>query len=200
MLLDNLTKSTRSSKNVALVTLILIGVIAVYNWLVAPHRNYLLAAQKYESTVGNLAKKNHIIAKKVKNKTKELDRLQEKFRQAHARVFDSTEARRLFSDIPAFTQEAGCVVDSLEFLSGGLESKKKQPGKNSGINTQRAKLSVLGSYGGIAVLMNKLQERDEQVRIDSVTVKPIRRGSSRLKCDMTIAINVIQNKERGPDD
>jgi len=141
MLLDNLTKSTRSSKNVALVTLILIGVIAVYNWLVAPHRNYLLAAQKYESTAGNLAKKNQIIAKKVKNKTKELDRLQES-----------------------------------------------------------AKLSVLGSYGGIAVLMNKLQERDEQVRIDSVTVKPIRRGSSRLKCDMNIAINVIQNKERGPDD
>ncbi len=72
MLLDNLTKSTRSSKNVVLVTLILIGVIAVYNWLVVPHRNYLLAAQKYESAAGNLAKKNQIVAKKVKTRQRSL--------------------------------------------------------------------------------------------------------------------------------
>jgi len=200
MLLNNLTKSSRFSKNVVPVAFILIGIIAVYNWLVAPHRNYLLAAQKYESAADNLARKNQIIAKKVKNKTKELDRLQEKFQQSHARVFGSVEARRLFSDIPVFAQEMDCVVDALEFLSSDLESKKKQPGKNSGINTQRAKLSVVGCYGGITALMNKLQERLEQVQIESLNIKQIRQGSSRLKCDMTITINVIQNKERGPDD
>jgi len=53
-----------------LAALVLIGVIAVYNWLVVPHRNYLLAAQKYESAAGNLARKNRVIAKNMKVKTK----------------------------------------------------------------------------------------------------------------------------------
>jgi hypothetical protein len=105
-----------------------------------------------------------------------------------------------FSDIPAFSQEAGCIVDSLEFLSADPDSDGDRQGKNNRVTTQNAKLSVLGSYSSIVALMNKLQERLEQVRIDSVTVKPIRGGLSRLKCDMTIAVNVIQNKERGPDD
>ncbi len=200
MLLRNWKKSSRPSKNVMLAAIVMIGVIAVYNWLVAPHRNYLLAAQKYESAAGNLARKNRIIAKNMKVKTKVLDRLRKELMQTRDGLFDPAEARMFFSDIPAFSQEAGCIVDSLEFLSADPDSDVGRPVKNNRLTTQNAKLSVLGSYSSIVALMNKLQQRAEQVRIDSVTVKPIRRGSSRLKCDMTIAINVIQNKEREPDD
>ena len=56
MLLKRWTKKTCPPRNVFLASLVLIGAIAAYNWTVAPHRNYLLAARKYEVAADKLEK------------------------------------------------------------------------------------------------------------------------------------------------
>jgi len=61
MIPEHLTKSTRSAKNAMFAALVLIGAVAVYNRIVTPHRNYLMAAQQYESAVDHLDKKNQTI-------------------------------------------------------------------------------------------------------------------------------------------
>jgi hypothetical protein len=58
MLVDNLTKLSRSSRNAVSASLILIAALAMYNWIVAPRTNYLLAAQRYEFVIEKVVKIN----------------------------------------------------------------------------------------------------------------------------------------------
>ena len=68
MLFKGQTISIHFSRNVMLTSLVLIGTIAFYNWVVAPHRNYLLAAQRYASVTADLVKKNQIINIKIQGR------------------------------------------------------------------------------------------------------------------------------------
>lgn len=198
MLLKNWTKSTRSSRNVMLAALVLIGAITVYNWIVAPHANYLLAAQRHASVIGELAKKNRIINNNVAIKNKKLKELQEKFSQVHTALFDPIEAKEFFSDIQAVSEEANCVIQSLNFLQTDSALKAKRSKAGSYITVNRATLSVVGSYKNIIALMNKLQDRLRQVWIDSISIKSIRNNPDQLECDVIITVYAIQNEEMLP--
>ena len=72
MLPEHLTKSKRSAKTAMFAALVLIGAVAVYNRIVTPHRNYLMAAQQYESAVDHLERKNQTISQDLAVKRKEL--------------------------------------------------------------------------------------------------------------------------------
>ncbi len=195
MLSKEWTKSTRSSSNVVLAALALIGVIAVYNWIVAPHKNYLLAAQRYELATGNLAEKNQSIRSDVTGKKRELEKLQEQFKEIHTGLFDPIKARKFFSSIQVVSEETNCTVYLLEFSPNSSASNADKSEAISYVTVQRAILSVGGSYRNIAALMDKLQDRLERVRIDSISIKPIGNSSAQLKCNMTITIYVIQGEE-----
>lgn len=194
MLFKKQTISTYSSRSIILTSLVLIGAIAFYNWVVAPHRNYLLAAQRYESVTTDFVKKNQIISNTLKIKKKELKELQEELEQAHTRLFGPIEARKFFSNIQTAVGNANCIVNSLKFLPTDSAFKGDQSEKNSYIITQRAKLSVIGSYRNITLLMSKLQDSPEQVRIGVVAIKSTGNNLGQLKCDMNITIYVMQNK------
>ncbi|MHC4356872.1 MAG: hypothetical protein ACYS0H_29585, partial [Planctomycetota bacterium] len=58
MLINSLAKLSRSSRNAASASLILIAALAMYNWIVAPHTAYLVAAQQHEVVVATVARKN----------------------------------------------------------------------------------------------------------------------------------------------
>ena len=65
MLVNNLAKLRRSSRNAVSASLIVIAALAMYNWIVAPRAGYLSAAQRYEFVMDNMVKKNKIINSKV---------------------------------------------------------------------------------------------------------------------------------------
>ncbi len=195
MLFKKQAISTCSSRNIMLTSLVLIGTIAFYNWVVAPHRNYLLAAQRYESVTTYLVKKNQIINDTLKIKKKKIKEVQEELEQTHTRLFDPIEARKFLGNIQTAAENANCTVNSLKFSPADSAFKAEQSEKNSYTITHLAKLGVTGSYKNITLLMNRLQDCSEQVRIDAVTIKSTGNNSGQLKCDMNITIYVMQNKE-----
>lgn len=189
-----------SSKNAVLITLTVIGAIAIYNRIVAPHANYLWAVQRYESIAGHLARKNQVINNNVKIKRKELEEIQAKFEHIRIKLFDPVKAREFFSDIQALSEQTNCTIYSLSFppTDGALEADKSKA--SSQITENRATLSVMGGYRNIVSLINKLQDRPKQVWIDSVSIKPLSNRSDELKCDITITIRVIHNEESDTHD
>jgi hypothetical protein len=201
MLLENWKKSACFSRNAALAALVLIGIIAVYNWIVAPHANYLMAAQRYRSVIDVLAKKNEIISKDVMVKKKELEKLQDEFEQVCASLFDPVGAKEFFSDIEVMAKGTNCIIHSLNVSQTGppaflRKQKRGQWKAGSYITANHATLSVVGNYGNIVELMSKLQDCLEQVRIDSLSIKLIDSDSNQLKCDIAITVYAIQNKEK----
>lgn len=186
---------TYCSRNIMLTSLVLIGTIAFLNWFVSPHRNNLLAAQRYESVTTDLVKKKQTIDNTMTTKQNKFKELHSKLEQTHTKFFGLTEAREFFNNIQTMVRNANCTVNLLKFSPTDSAIKAGKSGENSCIITQQAKLSVIGSYRNITLLMNRLQNRSEQVQIGAVTVESTKNKSGQLKCDMNITIYVIQNKE-----
>jgi len=193
----NRTKSTRSSRSVMLAVLVLIGAAAGYNWLVAPHCSYLRAAQKGRSTAGELVRKDRLISNDIAAHKELLTQLQEKFIRAKEQFFDPAGASEFFGSIDALAQDSGCILSSLIFRPAKLQVAQNLSGF---ITPRHATLSVLANYAGLVTMLNKLQDRPEQVRVDSIDVKLSRNTPGRLNCDMNITIHVVQDEEALIDD
>ena len=58
MLIDNLANLNRSTRNTIYAALAIIAVIAMYDWILAPHVTCLFAAQQYESVINKAVEKN----------------------------------------------------------------------------------------------------------------------------------------------
>ena len=116
MLVKHLVKANRSTRHAVSVSLIVIALLAMYSWLVAPHVAYLSVVQGYESVMTNLKNKNNLINSKVKVKRKKLQELQEKSAQLQSTLFTSDKAREFFSDLQAISEQTDCMVYSLNMI------------------------------------------------------------------------------------
>ncbi|HUU19912.1 MAG TPA: hypothetical protein VMW72_22360 [Sedimentisphaerales bacterium] len=196
MLVDNLTKLSRSSRNAVSASLILIAALAMYNWIVAPRTNYLLAAQRYDFAMDNVVKKNKTIDNRVKVKKKKLQELLEQSAQLQGTLFTFDQAREFFSDLQAISEQTGCIVYSVNLISNNPNPiKDGQLQDTAGIVTKSAVLSVVGVYKNITRLIERLQSRTQKVWIDSVKVQALNNNSDRPRCDITITICALTDKE-----
>jgi len=192
MLVKHLVKANRSTRHAVSVSLIVIALLAMYSWLVAPHVAYLSVVQGYESVMTNLKNKNNLINSKVKVKRKKLQELQEKSAQLQSTLFTSDKAREFFSDLQAISEQTDCMVYSLNMIK--KNPKGKQSENTSGIVTRSAVLSIVGLYKDIPRLIQRLQARTQKVWIDSIKVLTVEYNSDRPRCDITITICEIQDK------
>jgi len=195
MVFDSLAKLNRTSRYAVFGALIIIATIAMYGSIVAPHVGYLSAAQQYECVVGDIAKKEKTISNTVKGRKKELQKLQEQCVQLEGALFSPENAEDFFSDLRPISEQAGCTVNSLRFPPSAASSGDGQSKNLSGIVAKRAILSIEGAYGDIVSLMQRLQGRAQKVWIESLEIQSLNDGSTQLKCDITIVIYTIQNKE-----
>jgi len=195
MLVDKLAKLNRSTRHTVSVSLIVIAALAMYNWLVTPHADYLSAAQGYESVMDNVVEKNKTISSIVNIKRKKLQELGEKSAQLQSILFTPDQAREFFSDLQAVSEETGCVVYSLNLMTNKPSPKDRDSEDTSGIVTKSAVLSVVGVYGNIAKLMERLQARTQKVWIDSVQVRTLDYSSDQPRCNITITICELTDKE-----
>jgi Tfp pilus assembly protein PilO len=185
-------KSNVSSKHILIAAVVLIGVVAFYNWIIMPQTGYLMAAQRYESAAAQLTKKSQIVQKNVEHVKKNLSELQKIFKQFYTSLFDPNGADKFFSGIQNMAEEMKCVMNTLNLPPGYQSSQTGNSGAVNGVAARRATLSIAGSYKNIIKLMNKLQERPEQVKIDSINVKSMDNNSNQLKCDIAVTIYVIR--------
>ena len=196
-MLESLTKSSRSSRNVMLMALVLIGAVAAYNWIIAPHLNYLQAAQRYELSAENHTKTNKIVGSKVEAGKKELTQLREKLKQVSARLFDPQSADKFFNGIQTIVQSENCQMYSSQF-SRTDDTSNAVTSQN--VVLRSANLEIAGGYGDLVALMDKLQDHPQQVNIDLKTIESAKDKDDfdLLICDAVVEAYVIQDKEIFP--
>jgi hypothetical protein len=195
MLINNLAKLSHSSRNAVSISLIVIAALGMYKLIVAPHANYLFAAQRYGFVVDDVVKENKVIDNKVKIKKKKLQELQEQHVELQNTLFTPDKAREFFSDLQVISEETGCIVYSLNLLNSKKNTKNRQPKQTAGVVTQSALLSVVGVYKDIPKLIQRLQARTQKVWVDSVKIQTLDGSSSQARCDITITICAIENEE-----
>jgi len=195
MLLDNLAKSNRLSRNTVSAVMIVLSAIAMYNWIVAPRAAYLRAVQKHEIVAGNIAQKSEVISKNVVAKRKELQELQEQFTKLRDTLFTPEQAKEFLSDLQTISEEAGCSVYSLNILTAAPSRERQQSQDTSYILPRSATLTVIGVYEKIIKLMERLQVRTQRVWVDSIKMEIFDYDSAEPKCDITITLYTVEDEE-----
>ena len=200
MALNNSTKSTSISRNALLASIVLLAVFAGYNWSIQPQVNFLQAAETYNSNSKHLENKKAIIQQNNLARQEEIAELKKKLKQSEEKIFHQNQADIFMDNLYALVQAVGCKISSLESTQKALNQEK---GKSESICVpvpQQASLTVEGGYDNIIVLMHKLQNRPQQVRVDSIEITSTKNNSTRLKCDLNITIYVVNNKEKNLND
>lgn len=220
MIFDNLSKLNRPSRVAVFTVMVVIAVVAMYNRMVAPFTSYLLASQQHETVVLDLAKKNEVIGEVIETKRKELKALRGQFAEFQSTLFTPEKAKEFFSDLQIIVEQSGCVVHSLNLITskqipkrrGALskttktetdktklksesDSKDKQLEEASDIVVEKAILSISGLYNNLIKLVERLQRRTQKVWIDQFEVEVLDIETAQLKCDITITIYTIRDKE-----
>lgn len=191
MLVDKLAKTSHSTRNAALASLIAIAAFAMYNWTVTPHATSLSSAKAYESIVDNLAKEHRLVATNVKVKQKLLERLRQESAQLQSTLFTPDAAREFFSDIEVISEQTGCAVHSINLFTG----EQGDEHGNLDIRTRSAELGVVALYRDIAQLIRRLQARDQNVWLDSIELRTVSATSDKVACSLTITICETTDKD-----
>jgi Tfp pilus assembly protein PilO len=195
VLVDNLAKLNSASRNGISAALVVVALVAMYTWTIAPQLAWLRAEQQYETAVSDIARKCTVTNAALRKKKTKVEELHQEFAQLQDTVFTSEAAKEFFSDLQVIAQQAGCTVDSLNLVKSQQRPQKEESEKPRGIVTSSAALSVLGTYPDIIKLIEKLQARPQKVWIDALKMKAIGGGLQQLKCDMTITICTFQDRE-----
>jgi hypothetical protein len=163
--------------------------------MVTPYTAYLSAVKGYEFAMDNIVKKNKIIDNKVQIRKQKLKDLYEQSAQLQSIFFTHDEASEFFSDLQAISEQTGCSVLSLNFMSNTKNPKDEKQENTSGIVIKSAVLCIVGQYNDIAKLIERLQGRVQKVWIDAVKVRTIDFGSDQPRCDITITICEISDED-----
>jgi Tfp pilus assembly protein PilO len=190
MLVNYLVKLGNPARNAASTSLIIIASVAMYKWTIMPQSGYLSAAKGYESSMNKVFEQNAKFTTRLEGRKKKLQELQKSSSQLQSALFTGSQAKEFFSDLQVIAEQAGCIVQSTNFVT----EKERSQDNHLGIETKRADMSVMGVYQNIENLVGRLQARDQKVWIDSVKMRTVDQNSDTIICDLTVTI--CHTKER----
>jgi Tfp pilus assembly protein PilO len=190
MLINYLVKLGNPARNATSASLIIIASVAMYKWTITPQSGYLSAAKGYETAMNKVFEQNTMFADQVEARKKKLQELKESSSQLQSALFTDSQAKEFFSDLQVVAEQAGCVVQSTNFIT----EKARSENNHLGIETKSADISVVGVYQNIENLVGRLQARDQKVWIDSIRMRAVDQNSDTVICDLTVTICHIKER------
>jgi hypothetical protein len=190
MLINHLSKLSNPVRNATAASLIFIAAVAMYKWTIVPQSGYLSSAKAYESAMNRVTEQNKVIATQVEFKRKERQELIDNSSQLESTLFTEAQAKEFFSDLQVIAEQAGCLVQSTNFIT----EKSRSDDKDVGVETKSANISVMGIYQEIETFIVSLQSGAQKVWIDSIRMQTLDRSSDKVMCDLTVTICLIRER------
>jgi hypothetical protein len=172
---------------------VLIAMVALYNWFVTPHSQYLLAAEKYENVAEKIEKTIEIINIELQTNRERLDEISEQFRQKRQEFFEIDDAKSFLEDIQSKAEKKQCFVDSLKLLPA--KQIAVEDNNSADIRQYQVNLAVIGQYQDIVKLLDSLQNRKQKVWIDTINLHLKDQTTGLLVCDLSLSIYTLKIKE-----
>lgn len=183
-----------SKRNVTVSALLIIMAIAIYNWFVTPHANYLMAAQKYQQTIDTLDKKNKILNNDIQIRRKKLDNLNKEFEERKKSFFEIEKAKTFLSNLQTDAEQNGCIVENVRFMPSKDVSARDC--ENMIIHQYQVNITLQGDYGSIVKYINAVQNRPEKVWMESINFGTKNTANGDLGCDLKLSIYTLKVMER----
>lgn len=211
MQIQNLQTLTKNREGTAIGVFLLIGVVAIYNWVVSPHVALLVASQRYARAANQRIETAEAINEEVRLKRDELEGLLvERAKWSYA-TFDVAGADEFLRSLQVLCREAGCTHVSVSYLQA--EEVTVAPPESttdwddeaqwtapSLLVAKGALMTVQGGYEDVVALIDALQSHCEKVWIDSLEISALRSSAGQVSCKLSITVHVTSGKEMEQDE
>ncbi len=211
MEIQDFQKLTNKHESTIIGALLVIGVIAAYNWVVRPHVTLLLAAQHYKRAANQRIETMKVVNDDVRTRGDELEGLLAERSKRSQMVFDANEADEFLRRLQPLCREAGCCLVSLTYPEPEeITALVEQPMTDTEdepdpvpvlmLVARRADLEIQGHYESLVRLIGMLQSRRQKVWIDELRISTARSDAGSIACNLGITIYVANGKEMECDE
>jgi hypothetical protein len=193
MRFNKLNELTASEHRAIAAALLIIGLLALHNWLISPQVASLRASQRYEQATSAAISKSKTVRQALDAKRRELEQLLARRTLLAEMVFQNAEAEQFFSELEPLCTEAHCIV--LSFNHMDTQTSGRRDREDRSVERRMAMLSIQGGYNSIVSLMERLATCKRKVWIDKIDIMSGGGDSAGVTCNLAISIYVHREKE-----
>ena len=199
MIADRLRTHPQVVRHASSAALVLIGALALYNWVLAPHVGCLQAMQKLETAVGSIAEEKDRIGATLDAKAGQRRSLQQELADLEESVFSAQKAKVFVESLLPAVEGTGCTVIEADFAGKATAVRVEEPNAPV-VELLQPSLVVSGQSDQISALLQRFRDHRPRVWIDSCQCDFSDRGAGLVECRLVLALYVVaaQHPSAGP--
>jgi hypothetical protein len=191
----NLRHKARHASSAALL---LIGALALYNWVLSPHVGYLHAMQRLEPVVERVAEEKSRICGTVDGKLRDLRTLQRERAAVDNALFTPDQAQAFARGLLPLVAVTGCDVVRADFTDRGRTVPSPDPNAPVSIVVSPLSLEVSGQPAQITAVLERMRDHRPKVWIDSCRIDFPEARAGPLACHLVLTLYVVEQKRSRP--
>ncbi len=200
MIADRLRKYPKAARNASSAALLAIGVLALYNWMLAPHIGYLHAVQRLRPVVDEVTEERERICSTLDQKVGRWRTLQQDMAVLDEGVFTPDRAKTFVRRLLPLVEETGCAVVRADFGSDTKAERFEDPNVPVVVEVSHMNLDVLGQFDQVSALLQRLRDSRPHAWIDSCQCDFSGGEAGQVECNLVLALyTVIDRQEPARD-
>jgi hypothetical protein len=195
MIVARIRMHPKMARNSFSAALILIGVLALYNWVLAPHLGYLHAMQQYSSVVNRVVEEKNRISDTLDTKVQQWHLLQAEMTELDEGLFPAEEARTLIRNLLPLAEETGCTVVMADFADKSKPGPAPEPNRPATVAASRVTLDVAGPFDRVSALLQRFRDHRPRIWVNSCQLDFSGGASEALACHLTLTLYVTGEEQ-----
>ena len=195
MIADRIRMHPRATRNASSAALIIIGVLAMYGWVLSPHVSYLHAMQRLGSVVDRVTEEKDRIGGGLDAKVRQWRTLQQHATEIDEGLFTADEAKAFDRGLLPLVEETGCAVVMADFAGSDKAEQRDEPNTPVAIAASHLNLEASGRPDQIVALLERLESHRPKVWIDSCRFEFSKGYSGRMDCVLVLTTYVVSNRK-----
>jgi hypothetical protein len=181
-----ITALGKSTGGIVSAALVVIAVIAVYDWMVSPHLGYLNAMQRLQPVVDEVAGERDRLCQILGSSRQRLRALQEELAEVRGRLFSREESKAFVPILQSLVEDAGCVLLLAAFTDRNDTTPARGSDQPAAVKASHVSLTVLGQYEQVIALLERVQDSQPKIWVDSCRLELSDAGSGQLCCQLAL--------------
>jgi len=193
---DRLRRYPKAARNASSVALLAIGVLALYNWVLAPHVSYLHAVQRLGPVLDRVTEERERICSTLDEKVGRWRTLQQDMAALDEGVFRPDRAKTFVRGLLPLAEETGCTVVRADFGSDAKAERFEEPNVPVVIEVSRMNLDVLGQPDQVSALLQRLRDSRPRAWIDSCECDFSGGEAGQVECNLVLTLFTVMDREQ----
>lgn len=200
MIADRIRRYPKAARHASSAALLALGVLALYNWVLAPHVGYLHAVQRLGPVVGRVTEERERICSTLEGKVGQWRTLQRDKAELDEGVFTVEQAKAFVRGLLPLVEETGCAVMRADFNPDTRTQRLDEPNLPVVMEVSRMNLDVLGQPDQVSALLQRLRDSRPRAWIDSCQCNFSGGEAGQVECNLALALyTIVDRREPAPE-